>query len=252
MAENEKKAKGSKRVKIISIIRKFFNDLFKWEGIFFDLVDEYEDCVRGQDLSKRDTLLGAMRNAEQYEVNLSHNFYHVPAEALKSPDSVKYIALYRSKNLFYDKEPGVIHYGKVECFEKLKRCDIKELRPSFASDSYYYRFNVACWNELTTPIKAKDVAPRSCYMTNSYILHNCRYVYELYLENNDEFKLSIALNDIINSLYDGFCIKDCKVYIRFLRITVLTPKGKFSYRVSEYKRHPRETFIKIRNRLFNS
>ena len=134
----------------------------------------------------------------------------------------------------------------------MKRKDIRELKLSFSPDTYYYRFDVAQWKELDNPITARDIAPRSCYVTNFYILNNCKYVHELYLEDNNQFKLSLALTDIINRVYDGFFVFDVKVRLRFSRIIVSTPKGRFFFKIKDYKRYPRETFLKISSLIFNA
>ena len=238
-------------------IKEFFKSilffLFKRYSItYFDLLDEYEDFVRGEDVSKRNLLLGAVKNVEQYDLNLRHRFYHVPADALDSPESVEYVALYRSKNLFSDDSPGVIHFGKVTSFINLPRREIKELSLNFSPNSLYYRFDVAEWLTLENPLKAKEIGPRSCIMTSAYLLKNCRYVYEMYIENNDEFKLYLGLCDIVAGVYDGFFVKGSKVYVNFSRIILLTPNGKFSFSVKDYKRYPFESFTKIKALLFDS
>lgn len=245
--------KGSIIVRIIEFFKRPFFYFFKsWRITYFDLIDEYEDFVRGEDVSKRNTLLGAVKNAEQYEINLRHNFYHVPADAVDFPESVRYIALYRSKNFFSEKNPGVIHFGKVTSYEKLPRREIKELRLNFTPEALYYRFNVAEWQTLENPLIAKEIAPISCIMTSLYLLKNCRYVYELYFENNNEFKLYLGLNDIVSGVYDGFFVNESRVYVNFSRIILLTPKGKFSFKVKDYKRYTFETFTKIKEILLCS
>lgn len=197
-------------------------------------------------------LLGAVKNTEQYEINLDHNFYHVPADAVDFPESVEYVALYRSKNLFPESNPGIIHFGKVTSFEKLKRREIKELKLNFSPEALYYRFNVSEWLTLENPLKAREVAPISCIMTSLYLLKNCRFVYELYLEDNNEFKLYLGLNDIVSGVYDGFFVNGKRVYVNFSRIILLTQNGKFSFHVRDYKRYPFETFTKIKELLLSS
>ena len=238
-------------------IKDFFKSLlflfFKRHRItYFDLFDEYEDFVRGEDVSRRNLLLGAVKNTEQYETNLNCSFYHVPAEVVELPEKVEYVALYRSKNFFLDSNPGVIHFGKVTSFKKLPRREINELNLSCSPDTPYFRFNVAEWLTLENPLKAKEIAPQSCIMTSLYLLKNCRYVYELYLESNDEFKLYLGLRDVVAGVYDGFFVNGSKVYVNFSRIILLTPKGKFSFPIKDYKRYTFETFTKIKALLLES
>lgn len=235
----------------------FFNSLFFWafkerKIEYFDLLDEYEDYVRDVDISVRNTLLGTVKTKEQYETNLEYCFYHIPANSLDNPEDVKYVALYRSKNIFNSDTPGVLHYSKVTSFEKLKRFEIKELKISLKFDSYYYRFNVAKWETLTFPVKAREKAPIVAYMTNLYLIHNSKYAYELFLKNNDECKLYRGLTDIIYKVYDGFFVGDFKVYINFSRIIIVRPKGKFYFKLKDYKKKPYETFLKIKEVIFPS
>ncbi len=239
--------------RIIDFLKSLFFWAFKERKIeYFDLLDEYEDYVRGVDISEKNTLLGTVRSIEQYETNIEYCFYHVPVQAVEDPEKVRYIALYRSKKLFSDNSSGILHYGVVSGYEKVKRSEIKEAKMSMNFDSYYYRFNVFEWKTLPSPLKASQKAPIVAYMTSFYLIENCKYVYELYMESNNDFKLYKGLIDIIYQVYDGFFVGDFKVYINFSRIILLSPKGKFFYKVKEYKHKPYETFLKIKEVIFNS
>lgn len=236
---------------MLEIIKNILFTFLARNKILFDLLDEYEDYVKGEDVSERNTLLGSMKNAEQYEVNLTHKFYHVPVGAVEAPEEVKYVALYRSKNFFGSDNPGVTHYGKVIAFSKVKRRDIKELPLNFSQDNYYYRFDVDEWKTLTTLVKAKDLAPIVCYMTNFYLLNNSRYVHELYIEDNNELKLFLALRDVTNKVHDGFFVENSRVYVAFSRIIVLTPKGCSLFKIKDFRRFPAKTLTMINAVVFN-
>lgn len=235
----------------------FLNSLFFWafksrKIEYFDLLDEYEDYVRGVDVSEKNTLLGTVKSIEQYETNIEYCFYHLPIEAIDNPQVVEYVALYRSKKLFGSNSPGIVHYGKVSGYEKVKRSEIREVKMSLNYDSYYYRFNVYKWETLGFPLKAREKAPIVACMTSFYLIANSKYVYELYFQNNNEFKLYKGLVDIIHKVYDGFFVDDFKVYINFSRIILLSPKGKFFYKLRDYKHKPYETFTKIKEVIFPS
>ncbi len=235
---------------LIRFLEKVLSIFFKSRYITYIDFEDYEDYVRNEDVSKRETLLGAIRTKEQYDINLRYKFYHIPIDAVDSPDEVKYVALYRSKNFFKDEEPGVINYGKVISFEKVKRRDIKELYLNFSPESLYYRFNVLRWETLNSTVKAKEIGPINGYMTSFYLLNNSHYVYELYCENNDEFKLSLALFDLVMDVYQGLKVNDYRVYLKNKRIIVFSSKAKFSFKVSDYKRAPYETLEKIYSIIF--
>lgn len=237
-------------------LRKLIKDLFEYLTSFrnityFDLLDEYEDYVRGEDVSVRDTLVGALRNREQYEVNLNNNFYHIPKSQLEC-DDVRYVALYRSKSLFGSDSPGVIHYGRVKACSLVKRYEIKELAMSFSHDEDYYRFDVDEWQELKNHVLPRETGPHAMLLTNHYLLENARFVNELLIENNEEFKLHLALLDITSGVYDGFFVGDVKVRASHSRIVVITPKGKNYVSIKEYKRTPLATLKKLYSVIFPS
>jgi len=233
------------------LIKRLFFTFVSKRRILFDLLDEYEDWVRDEDVSKRNTLLGSVRSVGQYSVNINCNFYHVPANSVDAPEEVKYVALYRSKNLFADDNPGVTHYGRVTSFVKVKRFEIKELPRSSSSCDDYYRFNVDCWHTLEKPIKARDSAPNVCLKTSFYLLNNSKFVYELYVENNNEFKLLLALWDTVNKVHDGFFAEEARVFTAFSRIIVLTPKYCYLFKIKSFKRQPLKTLTTINSIMFN-
>lgn len=235
----------------IKSFKELFKSFFQINNIeYFDLLDEYEDLVRGQDLELRNTLVGTVRSREQYELNVKHRFYHIPERFVDNPDDIKYVALYRSKNLFADDEPGIKHFGHVISYMKIKRRDIKELYSSFSPDDYYYRFDIAEWEKLPKTIAVREVAPHVALTVNRYLLENVRFANELFVSSNNEFKLHMGLVDITHGVYDGFFVDDCKVRVQGSKIVLMTPKGKYRYKVSEYKRYPYATMKKISERIF--
>lgn len=231
---------------LLNVILEFFRSFFRFRNIqFFDLIEEYEDYLCGHDLTKHDTLVGTVKSREQYDTNIKHNFYHIPERFVEFPEDIEYVALYRSKNLFEKDEPGVTHYGRVISCEKVKRRDIKELYLSFNPDDYYYRFEVSAWQELEVPVIAREAAPHVAVTLNRYLLENSKYGYELLISNNEMFKLNLGLIDITNSVYDGFFVGDTKVYTVRSKIIVLSPRGKYVYKVTDYKRKPLATLEMI-------
>lgn len=231
-------------MKIFRIIKEFLFSLFR-KIEYFDLLEEYEDYVRGQNIEVHDTLVGTVKSREQYEINYKYSFYHIPAYCLDRPDEIKYVALYRSKNIFGDDEPGVKHYGKVISYSKIKRRDIKELMLSFSPDELYYKFEILEWNTMEFPICAKECGPRIYLLANKYVFDNAKYFNELFISNNDEYKLHMGLMDITSGVYDGFFVGDCKVRATRKKIIVKLPNKTFKYRIEEYKRSKLNTLKKI-------
>ncbi len=221
-------------------------------AISVDLLDEYEGYLSGNDISVQDTLLGTVKSVMQYDINLKYNFYHIPEKYITSPDGVKYVALYRSKNIFGNDKPGVLHYGEVISFERIKRSEIRHLDFSTNNNEMYYVFNVSSWHELRYPVAVRDSGPYVLLMSNSYLLENSKYTYELFLSDNNKFKLSLALVDIVSGVYDEFFVGDSRVRHRKSKITVFTPNNKYSFKVSYYRRHPLDTVEKIYLILFGT
>ncbi len=219
---------------------------------YFDLLDEYEDYVNGNDVSERNTLVGTVRSKKQYGINYDYDFYHIPENYVNDPETIEYIALYRSKVIFDNDEPGVKHYGKVVSYEKVKRSDIKELLLSANYDDWYYRFNVASWETLETVVRAREIGPNVFLKTNCFLLKNSRFFNELYVSNNNEFKLHLGLIDITNGVYDGFFVRDSKVRVLRSKIIVLNQKGKICFKINEYKRYPLATLKKISEFIFDT
>lgn len=220
--------------RLLEAIKNFFCNLFGiYEIHYIDLLDEYEVYIRGLDLSKKNALVGTVRNVEQYQVNYKKLFYHAPVYYVPTPQSVEYVALYRSKNLF-EENSGIMHYGKVSSYSIVERCDIKEI-PKPYSHEKYYRFEISEWYTLERTVKVRESGPHVCMMTNRFFLENARYFNELLISDNDEFKLHLALMDITYGVYDGFFVGDSKVHVKRNKITVITPKGKKHIKISDYK-----------------
>ena len=229
-------------------IKEFFLYLFGIDRAVY--LDEYEDYVRGEDLSAFNTMVGTVRSKEQYDVNIKYNFYHIPAHFVDYPEKVEYVALYRSKNIFDKDDPGVKHFGKVLSFEKVKRCEIEELKLSFNPDDDYYRFEVSEWKELEFPVKARESGPSVYLLSNKFLLFNAKYFYELFIDSNDLYKLSLGLSDIVNGVYDGFFIGDFRVRIWCKKIVIKSNENKIAFNVSEYRRYPHATLKKIACLIF--
>ena len=227
-------------------IKEFFTYIFGIDRIeYFDLIEEYEDYVRGENLSNTDVMVGTVRSIEQYDTNIESHFYHIPARYVDFPEKVEYIALYRSKNIFGKDEPGVKHYGKVLSFEKIKRREIKELKLSFNPDDDYYRFEVPEWKTLEFPIKARENAPEVYLLTNKFLLFNSKFFYELFIDNNELYKLNLGLRDIVRGVYDGFFVGNFKVRVWWKKIVIKSKDLKMTFDLSDFKRYPYATMKKI-------
>lgn len=145
------------------------------------------------DLSERNCLVGIVKNEFQLEMNIKHNFYHIPAKFLYELDfPVKYVALYQSIKNFGD-SAGIRYYGEVESYKIMQRKDITYI-PRDVSDPYFC-FNVKQWNTLERVIKPLEIA-NIMMLTNFELLKRSEYIPELYMRSEEEYCLFAFLKEI--------------------------------------------------------
>lgn len=145
------------------------------------------------DWANQDVLVGVLHNARQLEANLSHLFYHIPAKLLgKKPESIRYVALYQSIRQF-GSAAGVRYYGRVLQCRLLRRDAIAEIPAGRHGDELYIRFDVACWETLDRPIRARGVGPGVYLRTNYFLLRHCRSVPELFIRSPAEWAVYVRL-----------------------------------------------------------
>lgn len=145
--------------------------------------------------TRDDVLIGSLRNREQLDVCLKHNFYHVPVHCI--PDDkmpVNYVALYQSKN-FYGEYGGINYYGKVASFAVVSRDEITEIPGK--STSKYYRFQIEKWIKLPETIKISTAGSYFSY-TNLYKLFRASHTHELYFESDSETRFYYSLINAIS------------------------------------------------------
>lgn len=142
------------------------------------------------DWSKRDVLVGELRNRQQLDICRKYRFYHVPAKQLAEKDlPIRYVALYQSRNLF-GKDSGVYLYGEVLRTALVKRKNIREIPKD--SEEPYYRFAIREWKQLPRPIGVRERAD-VVVLTNLFLLQNSREVPDLRLRSEEEYRLYYEL-----------------------------------------------------------
>ncbi len=138
------------------------------------------------DWSVRDVLVGSLKNKEQLNLCLSHRFYHIPAQQLKTEDfPIRFVALYQSRNLF-NTQAGIRYVGEVISCTRVPRKEIREIPKN--SDEMYYRFNIKEWTELPKAILPKE-AGGIRFFTNRFLLEHSALVPELKLKSEAEYRL---------------------------------------------------------------
>jgi len=213
-----------------------------------------EERLAKTDWSRRDVLVGSLRDRRQLDICLKSRFYHIPVIRIKDSDwPIHYIAIYQSKNIFGN-ESGIRYYGEVTRCIPVKRRDIRE-SPS-SSDEIYYRFDIKEWKELKKPISIKERGYVQ-FFTNSFLLEHSIEVPELWLRTEEEYRLYTELKRMINdtTISDeeselGFVYRDSRVVIDNGMIMVFK-----NHRIIErvklelFNRNPNSVFRKILKEL---
>lgn len=149
-----------------------------------------EDKLAKTDWSKRDVLVGALRNKGQLETCLTYKFYHIPAARITESElPIHYVAIYQSINHF-GKEAGIRYYGEVTRCTLVKRREIREILKN--SDELYYRLEIKEWKEMNVPLAAKEVRDFP-FFTNMFLLQHCSEVPDLRIKTAEEYRLYTEL-----------------------------------------------------------
>lgn len=143
----------------------------------------------------RDVLVGSFRSREQFQDNLSRNYYYLPADFLEGePESVRYVALYQSQR-FFQAESGIRYYGKVLHAKWVTREEIDFPGDPYQSGEPYYIFVVDGWQTLPQTISVKDEGVYAPRKTSLFLLQNCTRSFELFhIRRDEDFRLMDALD----------------------------------------------------------
>lgn len=133
---------------------------------------------------EHEVLIGTVKSANQFEVNFSEKFYHIPQTVVpKDMLPVEYIALYLPASTFGDEDGCIKWYGKVIETETVKRGTITQL-PSKNPELTYYKFTVDEWKKLPFPI-----------------IRECGGIYAKAFTSLEKLLSANKLSDIINTKY---------------------------------------------------
>lgn len=142
------------------------------------------------DWSRRDVLVGVLKNRQQLDVCRKYHFYHIPASRVGEEHlPIHYVAIYQSRRLF-GKESGIFLYGEVTKCTLLRRREIRELPKD--SEALYYRFDVKSWKKLPRPIGVREGAQVALF-TNRFLLLHSTKVPDLLIRSEEEFRLYYEL-----------------------------------------------------------
>lgn len=213
-----------------------------------------EDKHAKTDWTKRDVLVGALRNKGQLETCLTHKFYHIPvARIAESELPIHYVAIYQSINHF-GKESGIRYYGEVIRCSLVKRREIKEIPKN--SDELYYRLEIKEWKEMNVQLAAKEVRDFP-FFTNMFLLQHCSEVPDLRIKTAEEYRLytelkrlsqDATINDEEN--VNAFQYNEKTIMLENGRIQVID-KGQVveQITVDAFARKPSAAFSKLKGQL---
>ncbi len=217
-----------------------------------------EEKLAKVDWSKRDVLVGSLRNAEQLDLCLRYHFYHVPARYVQETDfPIHYIALSQSINLFGPKDAGVSYYGEVTYTKKVHRKEITEVPTIGNPDEWYYRFEIKEWQKLSRPILQKEIGIRKPLFTNIFLLEHSFQVPELTLRTEEEYRLYSELKRSLDSTTineedaeHGFLFGKNLIIFEFGKIHVYRDNRLFrEYDIKEFSRKPNTVFRRIQTEI---
>ena len=133
---------------------------------------------------EHEVLIGTVKSKNQFEVNFSEKFYHIPEAVVpKNMMPVEYIALYLPAGTFGDEDGCIRYYGKISETKIVKRDEITSL-PSKNPEMSYYKFEIEEWKKLEFPI-----------------IRECGGIYAKAFTSLEKLLSAKKLSDIVNTEY---------------------------------------------------
>ena len=145
--------------------------------------DEY---LRDEYFNNRNVLIGPVKDENQFDIVMKHNFYHIPKKSVDFvKNKVEYVSLSQPINRFKS-EAGISYYGKVVEIKEVERREITEL-PKNSNEIYYY-IKVEKWIKLPNKIEVMGYAVRRCLYSSEYLLKNATMIAELLIKSKEEYR----------------------------------------------------------------
>lgn len=219
---------------------------------------EIETELAKVDWNVSNVLVGSLRSEEQFDINYSRKFYHVPAsKVMTSRLPIRYVAMYRPKSW---SDPGIRYYGEVTAASVVRRKEIPvPMRNRNNGEEPYYFFRVKRWNVLPAAIEVKEEGVYEPKYTNLFLLKNCRQSYELFhIHSEEQYRLVCELRRIFSDTSVNEKESGREQIIRIGTNDVIRAReGYFDLcggsgeiieriRITDYAKHPRLYFEKIK------
>jgi len=225
----------------------------KYNGMWgLDMFGFFTKFSKKKLFGPRDVLVGIVKDKSQYDINISNNFYHIPAKRIYMLDlPVKYVALFKSDRMFSEDEAGIYVYGKVKGISLKKRCQITEIPRN--SNEEYFRFDIEKWIYLKQPIKNCEISKTHMF-TSLKLLLSAKTIPELYMQDENSLKFFSFLEKQCNitttseiklkgCVYNGIKVGFTPDYIEIIYPNSFHTK----YNRSMYYKKPYKLFCDITN-----
>lgn len=210
------------------------------------------EYIENIDFEKKDVLVGAVKNKEQFNIILKNRFYHIPYKRVShNLSNLKYVALYQSKELF-DDNSGIKYFGEINDWHIIKRRDIKEIPKS--SDELYIKFEIKEWKQLINKIKPKEYGVRSHLYTNYKLLIQADCIPELCIKSKEEYRLYLEIKRLVDEvnicvsqdIVKGFKFNDTYIWIDEDKIKVNKNDKYYYVKVKDFNKQPRTEVKRIK------
>lgn len=209
-----------------------------------------DERLEKPDWTRRDVLVGLVRDTKTLSVLLEKNFYYTRSGINRKNLPLRWVALYQPVNQF-GANAGVIWVGEITETRTIRRSEITEIPATGHPDAPCYRFEIREWKKLPTKIAARDHGIMSVAYTNRYLLEHATHTDELSIRTAEEFRFYTELKrrvdektDVLDEEHNRFEFNGQIVVFDETNIHVTDLDGSEIRTVSlaEFRQHPNKTF----------
>ena len=204
-----------------------------------------EEKLKTVDWSRREVLIGFVRDKDHLQRCLQKNYYYTYKQNISAENLPLYFVA------LYQRNTGIEYYGRIVTTQEIKRREL----PGKArwKDKACYKFNVKEWVKLSEPIRPELYGPNPIAYTNYFLLTHSETYPELHLHSSAEYRFFSELKrrakeTIIRDVdgTSGFEIDDTRVLFSDNRIQVIRDKQQVvECTVTEFSSHPNAVFRRI-------
>ena len=202
-------------------------------------------------IKERNVMIGTVRTPEQYKFNLENNCYYTPARFVSRDNMpLKKVVIYESDK---NGKPVIMRFGNVKNAKLVNRSTIPVPSGRKNGDEKYWYFELDGWKQLENPVIVKDTYRGKPLYTNSFLLENCDYSYQLVSVNSsDEYTLSKAVENLLessdNNLSPHKITDNCKLSFENGYLIIKNNRGDSLCKMPAYlyKRRPKQMFDKLK------